>query len=127
MISKRDKDVLEGKKPKRTGPSLELNDEIESLLEGSEGRYIIISDKFARLILGKLEELREMINDKSPQPKDEWLPEEEARKIIPRGRTWFFKMRKSGYLTSTTIEEQPLYLKKSLLDYLEKNRKDAYR
>jgi hypothetical protein len=85
-----------------------------------------ITEWFGRLMLA-LDEIKKELNPAPSSLVEVWLSEEEARKLINRGRTWFYRKRKDGSLTHTYVGSEPRYLRESILSFIERNRKDAYR
>lgn len=54
----------------------------------------------------------------------DYLSEQEAKKLLNKKTTWFWKMRTSGQIASTKIGGTNYYEKKDILNILDKNKKN---
>lgn len=92
--------------------------------ENSLNIVCLESEAFYALV----EEVVERIKDKSPTPKDKWISDEEAMKMLRiSSRTTLQKMRDSGKIRfSQPTRKLILYDRGSILDYLEAHAKETF-
>jgi hypothetical protein len=53
----------------------------------------------------------------------DFISEDDAKKLLQRGTTWFWNMRSSGQLPYSKVGGTNYYSKKDINDLIEKNRK----
>ncbi|MFY0644995.1 MAG: helix-turn-helix domain-containing protein [Bacteroidia bacterium] len=71
-----------------------------------------------RRILKKLDELKRKIEG-DKQDLSDYVSEQEAKKLLGRGTTWFWERRKAGVLPYTKHGGQVYYRRADLVKYME--------
>jgi hypothetical protein len=75
-----------------------------------------------RKISRKLDSIEKLLIVENPSQLDDFISEEVAKKILKRGTTWFWELRKSGFPYSK-LGGQVFYNKKDLIQHFESNMK----
>lgn len=76
----------------------------------------------------KLDLLIESMKSRPSQKEiGEYIEEKEAQKLLGRGTTWFWQMRKSGRLSFSRINRKVYYSKRDIVALLNENKQEAYR
>ncbi len=89
-------------------------------------KLITISETHYLEIVQKLNALIKMQGNGDGQLGD-WISEKEAKRLLGKGTTTLWEMRRKGYITYSKINGTVYYSKKSILDLLKKNQVDSYR
>ena len=69
----------------------------------------------------KIKNLERLFNQKKEASLEDYVSEQNAKKLLNRGTTWFWELRKSGF-PHTKVGGQVYYLKSDLVSYLESNK-----
>ena len=80
------------------------------------------NNRVLRTIEKKLGNLERMISKKQEPTLEDYISEQDAKKILNRGTTWFWELRKSGF-PHTKVGGQAYYLKTDIVSYLESNKR----
>lgn len=90
----------------------------------SESQYQHLSEKL-EAILTHLEQDKEGLASEKLGGK--WIPEKDAQHLTGKKATTLWKMRTSGELTYTKLNNRVYYDLESILALLEKNKKEAFK
>ena len=78
-------------------------------------------DHLLKTIEKKLGIIEKLVSKRQKPSLEDYVSEQEAKKILNRGTTWFWELRKTG-LPHTKVGGQVYYLKSDLVSYLESNK-----
>ena len=89
-----------------------------------------ITRKDLTAINDELKTLKLLVEELTHKPQPvlgEWVSEEDLKRMLKRGTTWCWEMRKKGLLDYAKIGSENYYSMKSLERLFEANRIKAYR
>lgn len=78
----------------------------------------------------QLKEVKALLTELTDRPHPilgKWISEDDLKKLLKRGTTWFWEMRKKGKLEYTKLGCETYYSVESLQHLLEENKTKAYR
>jgi len=78
----------------------------------------LVPKQFLDQINDKLETLVKL-NSKHEANLPEYISEKDAIKLIGRGKTWFFEMRRSGKLTFYKVGSKVMYSRQQIVNFIE--------
>ncbi len=96
-------------------------------------QFILLPEDDYNQLIEKLDNILSMLNgdanskSKSNSIGGKWIPEKEAQRLIDKKATTLWKMRTSGILTFTKLNNRVYYDKESILALLEKNKFEAFK
>jgi hypothetical protein len=73
-------------------------------------------------IISKLSKIERHRDKESEKSLSDFISESQAKKLLTRGTTWFWNLRKEGF-PSTKLGGENYYDKKDLIAYFEMNRR----
>jgi uncharacterized iron-regulated protein len=76
-------------------------------------------------IYKKLDKVMSLLESRNQNSLDDFISESDAKKLLTRGTTWFWTLRKQG-LPYTRLGNQVYYKKKDLYAYLDSNLKGGH-
>lgn len=96
-------------------------------------QFILLPEDDYNRLNEKLDSIILMLNgDDAPNGKSnaiggKWITEKEAQRLTGKKATTLWKMRTSGELTFTKLNNRVYYDKENILSLLEKNKRDAFK
>lgn len=93
--------------------------------------FILLSEQHYQDLTEKLETILSHLENQSEGTNPEilgnkWIPEKEAQRLTGKKATTLWKMRTSGELTFTKLNNRVYYDLESILALLEKNKREAF-
>jgi len=92
----------------------------------ADEEYFLVPKRWLKSIAdaqGEILHALRLGNTKTTENLGDYLSESEAKKVIGKKTTWFWKMRTSGRLPFSKIGGTNYYLKQDLLNILDKSRR----
>lgn len=85
---------------------------------------ILVPQDFLNNLMEKQDKILDAIQSKEVQSETigDYISETDAKKILGRKSTWFWKLRKEGKVSFIKIGNKIFYSKAELLSYFEKNK-----